>query len=229
MPPLKDLTGKRFGHLTVIKRAPNKGSHVAWECLCDCGNTTIVRGNNLTRENYRTTTCGCKIGKNIVGEHYKNNSKKLNDLLQIPSNLYIWCHLDKSKIYDNCFTTNKLIEEWWQQLLDKSSELKMDSSVIENCKNEIVKKMFNMSKTSIMRKILNVNEDALKYLSSNGFLFIENQNISFTHQRIYDYFIEIEMINMYQENKTIEEIIGDIEQQTPSRRYKIHINKNRRK
>ena len=70
MPPLKDLTGKRFGHLTVIKRAPNKGSHVARECLCDCGNTTIVRGNNLTRENYRTTTCGCKIGKNIVGEQY---------------------------------------------------------------------------------------------------------------------------------------------------------------
>ena len=162
-----------------------------------------------------------EVVKSIVGEQYEKNSKKLNELLQISSNLYIWCHLDKSKIYDNCFTTNKLIEEWWQQLLDKSSELKMDSSVIENCKNEIVKKMFNMSKTSIMRKILNVNENALKYLSSNGFLFIENQNISFTHQRIYDYFIEIEMINMYQENKTIEEIIGDIEQQTPSRRYQI--------
>ena len=74
-----------------------------------------------------------------------------------------------------------------------------------------------------MRKSLNVDENALKYLSSNGFLFIENQNISFTHQRIYDYFIEIEMLNMYQENKTIEEIIGDIEQQTPSRRYQIQM------
>ena len=156
-----------------------------------------------------------EVVKNIVGEQYKNNSRKLNELLQIPSNLYIWCHLDKSKVYDNCFTTNKLIEEWWQQLLDRSSDFKIDSVLIENCKNEIVKKMFNMSRINIMRKFLNVNEDALKYLSSNGFLLIENQNVSFTHQRIYDFFIEIEMINMYQENKTIEEIIGDIEQQTP--------------
>lgn len=163
------------------------------------------------------------IVKNIVGEHYKNNSKKLNDLLQIPSNLYIWCHLDKSKVYDNCFTTNKLIEEWWNQLLDKSSDVSIDSVLIKNCKNEIVKKMFNTSRINIMRKILNVDENALKYLSSNGFLFIENQNVSFTHQRIYDYFIEIEMLNMYQENKSKEEIIGNIEQQTPSRRYQIQM------
>ena len=164
-----------------------------------------------------------EIVKNIVGEQYENNSKKLNELLQIPSNLYIWCHLDKNKIYDNCFTTNKLIEEWWNQLLDNSNDVRIDSVLIKNCKNEIVKKMFSMSRINVMRKILNVDENALKYLSSNGFLFIENQNVSFTHQRIYDYFIEIEMINMYQENKSIEEIIGDIEQQTPSRRYQIQM------
>lgn len=164
-----------------------------------------------------------EIVKKIVGEQYKDNSKKLNDLLQIPSNLYIWCHLDKSKIYDNCFTTNKLIEEWWNQLLDNSSDVSIDSALIKSCIKEIVKKMFNMSRINIMRKILNVDENALKYLSSNGFLFIENQNVSFTHQRIYDYFIEIEMINMYQENKSIEEIIGNIKQQTPSRRYQIQM------
>lgn len=42
-----------------------------------------------------------EVVKNIVGEQYKKNSKKLNELLQIPSNLYIWCHLDKSKAYDS--------------------------------------------------------------------------------------------------------------------------------
>lgn len=164
-----------------------------------------------------------EVVKNIVGKQYENNSKKLNELLQIPSNLFIWCHLDKAKAYDNCFTTNKLIEEWWNQLLDKSSDSNIDSVLLNDCKNEIIKKMFKMSRISIMKKFLNVDENALKYLSSNGFLFIEKQNISFTHQRIYDYFIEIEMINMYQENKTIEEIIGDIEQQTPSRRYQIQM------
>lgn len=164
-----------------------------------------------------------EVVKNIVGEQYKKNSKKLNELLQIPSNLYIWCHLDKSKAYDSCFTTNKLIETWWNQLLDKSSDVNIDSVLIKNCKNEIVKKMFNMSRINIMRKFLDVDENALKYLSSNGFLFIENQNVSFTHQRIYDYFIEIKMINMYQEGKSIEKIIGDIERQTPPKRYQIQM------
>ena len=70
MPPLKDLTGQKFGHLTVIKRAPNKGKKVTWECLCDCGNTTIVAGNNLTRKEYRTTTCGCRTGRKVIGEQH---------------------------------------------------------------------------------------------------------------------------------------------------------------
>ena len=161
--------------------------------------------------------------KEIVGKQYENNSKKLNELLEIPSNLFIWTQLDKSKNYDNCYTTNKLIEEWWEQLLIKSSEVKTDNILIKQCINEIVKKMYNMSRISIFKKTLNVDENALKYLSSNGFLFVENQTVSFTHQRILDYFLEVEMINMYQEHKSVEEIVGNIEQQTPSRRYQIQM------
>ncbi len=163
------------------------------------------------------------VVKGVVGKQYENNSKKLNELLEIPSNLFIWTQLDKSKNYDNCYTTNKLIEEWWEQLLSKSSDVKIDNILIKQCKDEIVKKMYNLSRISVMKKILNVDENALKYLSSNGFLFVEEQNVSFTHQRILDYFLETEMINMYHANKKIEEIVGDIEQQTPSRRYQIQM------
>lgn len=67
MPPLRDLTGQKFGHLTVIKRAPIYGKGAIWECQCDCGKMTTVRGNNLTRENYRTTSCGCKNGLYLPG------------------------------------------------------------------------------------------------------------------------------------------------------------------
>lgn len=33
---LIDLTGQKFGRLTVISRAENKGKRVAWNCLCEC-------------------------------------------------------------------------------------------------------------------------------------------------------------------------------------------------
>ena len=52
-----DLTGQKFGKLTVIKRANNIGTKAAWVCQCDCGNTTIVQGCNL--RNGHTTSCGC--------------------------------------------------------------------------------------------------------------------------------------------------------------------------
>lgn len=65
----KDLTGMRFGNLTVIKEAPSN-SQTKWECLCDCGNTTVVFANNLLKGNH-TTSCGCKkfsrYDKDLVG------------------------------------------------------------------------------------------------------------------------------------------------------------------
>lgn len=55
----EDLTGKRFGRLTVIKRAPNSPASPStrWHCVCDCGNETISYGTQL--KNGSTKSCGC--------------------------------------------------------------------------------------------------------------------------------------------------------------------------
>lgn len=55
---LKDLTGMRFGELTVLNRASDiGGKKVLWTCLCSCGHTCVVTGSNLKSGN--TTSCGC--------------------------------------------------------------------------------------------------------------------------------------------------------------------------
>lgn len=60
-PKLIDLTGQRFGRLTVIeKTVPYKsnGTHATrWLCQCDCGRKTAVTGGNLKRG--YTKSCGC--------------------------------------------------------------------------------------------------------------------------------------------------------------------------
>lgn len=68
---LMDLTGRRFNSLTVVSRAANKGRSVAWNCICDCGNTVIVTGNNL--KNGHTKSCGClkKIVASQIGKRNK--------------------------------------------------------------------------------------------------------------------------------------------------------------
>lgn len=59
---LIDLTGRRFGRLTVLERAEDrftpKGLRQAcWLCVCDCGTEKIVYGERL-RKGW-TTSCGC--------------------------------------------------------------------------------------------------------------------------------------------------------------------------
>ena len=53
-----DLTGQRFGRLTVLAPAENIGAMTAWRCRCDCGKETVVTTAHL-RSGW-TTSCGCK-------------------------------------------------------------------------------------------------------------------------------------------------------------------------
>ncbi len=53
-----DIAGMRFGRLTAIKPTERKcGSHVLWECLCDCGQYAYAASSNLRRG--QTRSCGC--------------------------------------------------------------------------------------------------------------------------------------------------------------------------
>lgn len=58
MAKLIDLTGQRFGRLTVVERGfPNQGGDATWSCRCDCGNVCCIRGSSLRRGH--TQSCGC--------------------------------------------------------------------------------------------------------------------------------------------------------------------------
>ncbi len=56
--PKKDLSGQKFGRLTVICFSHyEKHSAATYKCLCDCGNEKIIRA--LSLQNGRTISCGC--------------------------------------------------------------------------------------------------------------------------------------------------------------------------
>lgn len=54
----RDITGRRFGRLSVVGYAGKIGKHVRWACSCDCGNRLYVLGTNLAKGN--TRSCGCE-------------------------------------------------------------------------------------------------------------------------------------------------------------------------
>ena len=77
---LDDLTGRRFGRLVVIGRAPNHicpgGSYaIAWNCVCDCGNHVVVLANSLRNGNNKS--CGC-YRKEYRIKHNMRNTRLYN-------------------------------------------------------------------------------------------------------------------------------------------------------
>lgn len=92
----KDYTNQKFGKLKVIDRLANfKNNRTYYNCICDCGNTRIVYGNDLTSgkismckkcaelirlKKKRKDYTGQKFGKltilKMIYEHY-NNTKAL--------------------------------------------------------------------------------------------------------------------------------------------------------
>lgn len=53
-----DLTGQRFGKLSVIKEVGReKSGSVSWQCKCDCGKLTTTSSTYLRKGH--TKSCGC--------------------------------------------------------------------------------------------------------------------------------------------------------------------------
>lgn len=99
MPPLKDLTGMRFGRLLVESRAPNK-SRVCWNCICDCGKRVVVFGNSLMKKYSRS--CGCLRVDRTVERN--RQTKRIHGLALRPE-YFAWsaakqrCHNAHNKDY----------------------------------------------------------------------------------------------------------------------------------
>lgn len=77
--PNGNLTGKRFGRLTVIcldhkKPRKNGGNILFWKCKCDCGNEKVVNINNILKG--FSKSCGCLISE-VTTE--KNKTMKQKD------------------------------------------------------------------------------------------------------------------------------------------------------
>ena len=75
--PHEDLTGLRFGRLSVTRGVgKNNRNDYLWECKCDCGAITIVPRSSLVYGN--TRSCGClnkDATKNAMTKHGKRYTR----------------------------------------------------------------------------------------------------------------------------------------------------------
>lgn len=111
----KDLTGQKFGHLTVLKLDNIKNRTRYWLCECDCElhNKKIVKERYLT--NGDTQSCGCIRGKNTIpfmisGATLANENKKLYGVWK---NIMHRCHnKNNNKYHEYGAKGISVCEEW---------------------------------------------------------------------------------------------------------------------
>lgn len=67
---IKDISGNRYGHLTIIEMLKDRTrrGRILWKCKCDCGNIIEVESGNL--KNGHTKSCGC-ISESYIASKLK--------------------------------------------------------------------------------------------------------------------------------------------------------------
>ena len=65
MPKALDLTGQKFGLLTVLQMNPERttSGKIKWDIICDCGNRRSMNGSHLTSGWVKS--CGCTRAENV--------------------------------------------------------------------------------------------------------------------------------------------------------------------
>lgn len=80
MSAFKDLSGNKYGRLTVIERSHGDGKHTYWKCHCECGNQIIVCGDSLKRG--ATRSCGC-LNSEMSRKKLKTHGKSAERVYKI--------------------------------------------------------------------------------------------------------------------------------------------------
>lgn len=110
MSKLIDLTGQKFGRLTVLKIDKKVGRTYYWLCQCECGNLKVVRGSHLKSGKIQSCRCLQKeTAKNLSTEHGLSRTK----LAKVWDGIKERCYNPNNKSYKNYGGRGiKMSSEW---------------------------------------------------------------------------------------------------------------------
>lgn len=112
-----NLLGMRFNHLLVVSVNPCKDNRqMHWNCLCDCGNTIVLKSTKLThRKQY---SCGCMTSK-LISERSTTHGHRKNGVR--PDEYRIWSNMKYrcSSVYEkNYYGRGIIVCDRWVNSYD---------------------------------------------------------------------------------------------------------------
>lgn len=122
-----DRTGKRYGRLTVLEKAKSENGIVLWKCLCDCGEITYVRSNNLQSGGVKS--CGC-LRKTSLPTLRHNMSK--NRLYHTWASMKARCNCATHKSYKDYGGRGIAVCDEWNNSFDTFMAWALSSGYSDN-------------------------------------------------------------------------------------------------
>ena len=163
---VNDLTGKRFGRLTVIGVEDNGKRKTYYACQCDCGNVKVIRADALVSG--CTVSCGCKKREQDRLNLTANHSHKMSGtrLYNIWSGLKGRCNNPNDPRYDRyggrgisvCDEWNTSFQSFYDWAINNgySDDLTIDR--IDNDGNyEPTKCKWSTNKEQCNNRVTNIN------------------------------------------------------------------------
>ena len=150
----KNLIGKRFGKLTVIKLADEKkkdDTHAYWYCDCDCGTKNyLVKSSDLV--NGYVVTCGCGTREKSLGEIEINNILTKNSI-----------KFEEQKTFDTCRFPNSNAKArfdfylpWYNLLIEFDGEQHFEKGKWETDKDNLEKRQYRDNYKNLWCKANNI-------------------------------------------------------------------------
>ncbi|MBP0983317.1 MAG: hypothetical protein J6A19_06285 [Oscillospiraceae bacterium] len=157
----------------------------------------------------------------ILGDEYLGLSRKLQQLLLMPSSLYIWTSLTNHSAAQGITTPFELMDKWWDQILNNCEDNGICKERIASILTSFVNKLEASSESELPKRIFPDYTDELQMLTSCGLLIENNNAISFSHQSFLDHFAVSGMLEKIYSGSSILDVIGSFDEQTPYIRYRL--------
>lgn len=129
-----DLSGQKFGRLTVIKENGRDASNkIMWLCKCDCGNEKTIRGNDL--RSGKILSCGCYQQEKSHEERPYLSSKKPKPKIDLTGKTYgyltVIC-LDEDYTLEKRKTSKTNPGIWWKCQCKCGNEIRVKTAELNN-------------------------------------------------------------------------------------------------
>lgn len=112
----KDLIGRKFGHLTVLKKLPKKAAYsTLWLCECDCPAKTLVEARQERLLKWITQSCGCSNIHSCLTHGLGTKGSKYHRLYSIYMGMLQRCFNPNSKGYKAYGGRGIIVCDEWQE------------------------------------------------------------------------------------------------------------------